>query len=155
MYNKKYKESMRKASKKYASKHKEEKAEYDKKYREEHNTTIYQREYRRKRRAEDIEFRIKNNLGARVRCAIKNKQKRTLEFLGCSIPDLIKHLEGQFQEGMTWDNYGEWHIDHIRPCALFDLLNEEEQLKCFNYTNLQPLWAIDNLRKSDKWNEKA
>jgi len=113
--------------------------------------TIYQREYHRKRRAEDIEFRIKNNLGARIRCAIKNKQKRTMDFIGCSIEDLMKHLEKQFQEGMTWNNYGKWHIDHIRPCASFNLLNEDEQIQCFHYTNLQPLWAEDNLKKHDKW----
>lgn len=49
---------------------------------------------------------------------------------------------------MSWDNYGDWHIDHRKPCSLFDLSKKSEQLKCFNYTNLQPLWAIDNLRKS-------
>ncbi len=52
---------------------------------------------------------------------------------------------------MTWDNYGEWHIDHIKPCALFDFTKEEQQRECFHYTNLQPLWAKDNMRKSDKY----
>ena len=51
---------------------------------------------------------------------------------------------------MSWDNQGEWHIDHIIPCASFDLTNEEEQEKCFHYTNLQPLWAIDNMVKGCK-----
>ena len=65
---------------------------------------------------------------------------------------LKKHLEKQFQKGMTWNNYGMygWHIDHIIPCSAFNLNLESEQRKCFNYTNLQPLWAIDNIKKGDK-----
>jgi hypothetical protein len=70
--------------------------------------------------------------------------------IGCSVPQLRKHLEAQFTEGMTWDNHGEWHIDHIKPCASFDLTDAEQQLECFNYTNLQPLWASDNLSKGAK-----
>ena len=57
----------------------------------------------------------------------------------------------KFVDGMSWDNYGEWEIDHIRPCASFDLTDVGEQLKCFHYTNLQPLWMIDNIIKKDKW----
>ena len=52
---------------------------------------------------------------------------------------------------MTWENHGEWHIDHIKPCASFNLLNEDEQKKCFHYTNLQPLWASENLSKGCKY----
>jgi hypothetical protein len=64
---------------------------------------------------------------------------------------LIKHLESHFTEGMNWDNYGVygWHMDHIIPCAAFDLTKPEDQSKCFHYTNLQPLWAKDNLSKRD------
>ena len=59
------------------------------------------------------------------------------------------HLEAQFKPGMTWDNYGlkGWHVDHIRPCASFDLRDPEQQRRCFHYTNLQPLWAEENLKK--------
>ncbi len=61
-----------------------------------------------------------------------------------------KYLEGKFTEGMTWENHGTWHIDHRRPICSFNLLDEEEQKKCFHYTNLQPLWATDNLSKGGR-----
>ncbi len=69
--------------------------------------------------------------------------------IGCSLVAFKAHIEKQFLPGMSWDNYGpKWHIDHITPCAVFDLRYEGQQKACFHYTNLQPLWAIDNLRKS-------
>ena len=58
------------------------------------------------------------------------------------------YLDAKFTDGMSWENHGEWHIDHILPCASFNLLIEDEQRKCFHYTNLQPLWAKDNLSKA-------
>ena len=69
---------------------------------------------------------------------------------GCTIPYLRGYLEGKFKEGMTWENYGSWHVDHIKPCASFDLTKKEEQEKCFHYTNLQPLWALENIKKGKK-----
>ena len=76
----------------------------------------------------------------------------TKELIGCSLEELKIHLENQFTKGMNWKNYGRngWHIDHILPCASFDLTDLEQRKKCFHYTNLQPLWEIDNIRKSDK-----
>ena len=73
-----------------------------------------------------------------------------MKLCGCSLEKLKQHLESQFTEGMTWDNKGDWHVDHIKPCASFDLTNPEEQKKCFHYTNLQPLWALDNMKKGAK-----
>jgi len=79
-----------------------------------------------------------------------SKAAHTLDMIGCSGVELKSYLESKFKEGMTWDNYGEWHVDHIRPCASFDLSDAEQQKKCFHYTNLQPLWKEDNLRKGNK-----
>jgi hypothetical protein len=75
-----------------------------------------------------------------------------MDLTGCSVHELCIHLESKFKHGMTWENYGEWHVDHIRPCASFDLLKVDEQRQCFHWTNLQPLWALENLRKSSRWN---
>ena len=74
------------------------------------------------------------------------------KLLGCTVSFFMKHIESQWKEGMTWDNYGYrgWHIDHIIPCSAFDLTKEEEQKKCFHYTNQQPLWAEENMKKGAK-----
>ena len=109
----------------------------------------------KKRIKEDPAFRIRCNLSTRVRMALKaagtRKSEKTKELIGCSIEDLKAHLESKFVEDMTWENYGKWHLDHMKPCATFNLIDVEEQRKCFHWTNLQPLWAIDNLRKSSRW----
>ena len=78
---------------------------------------------------------------------IGRKSAPTMELIGCSIDELKHHLESKFTEGMSWDNYGEWHVDHIKPCVLFDLSDPKQQRLCFNYKNLRPLWAIENLKK--------
>jgi len=100
----------------------------------------------------NAEKRIEGSLRKRLYEAIKNNDKtgHTMELLGCSIDEFKKHLQSKFQEGMSWENYGKWHIDHITPCARFDLSKPEEQKKSFHYTNLQPLWAKDNLSKGAK-----
>jgi Uri superfamily endonuclease len=100
---------------------------------------------------------VRQKVSDRIRKALKagygNKSKSCFHYIGCSVPHLRQHLEAQFTDGMTWDNHGEWHIDHIKPCASFDLTDAEQQRECFNYTNLQPLWAVDNLTKGAKYNE--
>ena len=78
------------------------------------------------------------------------KADKTMKLVGCTPTFLKEYLEAKFKDGITWDNYGEWHVDHIIPCASFDLTKEEEQKKCFHYTNLQPLWAEENLSKGAK-----
>jgi hypothetical protein len=109
--------------------------------------------YNKKRYQTDCSFRLKDNLRAIVYKALKGSSKsaHTMELIGCSIKELWLHLESQFTYGMTRENHGQfgWHVDHIIPCASFDLTDPEQQRKCFHYTNLQPLWAEDNLSKSD------
>ena len=114
----------------------------------------------RKEKRKDINHKIKLVLRCRikaalVRMAIYNRKYRytsSINLLGDSILNVVKYLEKQFKPGMTWQNHGRdgWHIDHIIPCASFDLTDLEQQKKCFHYTNLQPLWALDNLSKGAK-----
>ena len=108
-----------------------------------------------RRKAEPL-IRLKHNLGNRIRLAIKSKNftksNGTLEILGCDLKTIKLHLEKQFTKGMSWDNYNEWHIDHIIPCA--SAKTEEELIKLFHYTNLQPLWAAENMSKGKKIIEK-
>ena len=112
-----------------------------------------ERRYMAERRRDPV-FRLQSNLRRRVSRAITRggKSDKTMSLLGCSMEKMMAHLESQFQQGMTWENYGinGWHVDHIIPCSSFDLTNCEQQRKCFHFTNLQPLWAEDNLKKSNK-----
>lgn len=107
-------------------------------------------ELRKERYDNDPEYRILVLLRGRLYNALNGgaKAASTLELLGCTVKEFRIHLEFLFQKGMTWDNKGKWEIDHIKPCASFNLTDPEQQRKCFNYTNLQPLWAEDNRRKS-------
>lgn len=109
------------------------------------------------RKKNDPLYKLRITVSERIRQALKyhlagtyKKKDSTIELLGCSIDELKTHLQNQFKEGMTWQNHGEWHIDHIIPCAAFDLSKKEDCSKCFNYKNLQPLWAHENLSKADK-----
>jgi hypothetical protein len=132
--------------------------------RKEHELKV-RREYKKKNKAiistrqrnrekHDLSFKIKRRLRHRLYCALKNNIKigSSIEELGCSVIELKQHLESKFQSGMTWENYGlrGWHIDHIIPLDSFDLSDPEQLRKACHYTNLQPLWAKDNLVKSNK-----
>jgi hypothetical protein len=108
--------------------------------------------YANKKYKENIEYRLKKLIRGRISKALKRNSKfsSSLDLLGCSIDKLKNHLEQKFTEGMTWKNYGKWHIDHIKPCDSFDLKKHCQQKQCFHYSNLQPLWAKDNIKKSNK-----
>ena len=102
--------------------------------------------YEKKRKAHDPVFKLTKTLRSRLGCALRNqsasKSTRTFELTGCSILELKQHLESKFQDGMTWENHGEWHVDHIRPCASFNLTDEAEQRACFHFSNLQPYGLV-------------
>lgn len=129
-------------------------------YRKKHKSRIaaYMAEWRRRmnystvRRRGDMEFRLLGNCRHRVWLFLKGKGKSgtTRELLGCTLPELVAHLESTFQPGMNWDNYGEWHVDHRIPCDSFRPLTEDSLRRCFHFKNLQALWGIDNIVKSNK-----
>ena len=106
--------------------------------------------YRRKNINRNISAKIRNRINAGLRYGKKSAKTETL--LGCSFEALQKHLESQFTKEMNWDALmsGQIHIDHIVPCCQFDLSKPDEQIKCFHFSNLQPLWAKDNLTKARK-----
>lgn len=148
------------------NKKKAQKATYDKKYRETNHHKL--KNYRLKNKDKILsrkrlynhhyykipQNRIKTTLRARVRIALKKRQKtaKTLELLGCPIEQFKSYLESKFLPDMSWKNYGKtgWHIDHIKPCCSFDLTDPQQQRECFHYTNMQPLWAKDNYSKGSK-----
>ena len=102
-----------------------------------------------------IRHLIRGRISTAIRAQNEIKFIGTLVLLGCSIKEVRIHLESQFIGEMSWENAGEWHIDHRRPCASFDLTNPDDQKMCFHYSNLQPLWASDNMSKSDSFDEES
>lgn len=105
----------------------------------------------------DPKFHIKKVMKSRMRMALKNNQKagHTLELLGCSIDEFKKWMEYQFDPYMNWENQGSyWHMDHIKPCASFDLTKEAEQYTCFHWTNIQPMYGPENISKGETYNDR-
>jgi hypothetical protein len=153
-YYKTNKDNVLEKSREYVKNNFDKTLNYQKKYRENNKEKLqnYKYNYNKKRRETDILFNLKNNISHRVREFLKlkkiTKKNKTFEIVGCSPQFLKEHLENQFVDGMTWDNRSEWHIDHIIPLSSAKI--EDELYKLCHYTNLQPLWAEDNLKKSNK-----
>lgn len=167
----------RQRDKAYAEKNKVEKAKYDRQRRlekleelrandkeryrcdpEKYKARVrrYQQEnrdkvnkYSRERYRSDPVHKLKVTLRNRINKAIFHcfKSGSHVRDLGCSVEQLMSHLEARFLPGMTWENHGKWHIDHIKPLASFDLTQRDQFLQAAHYTNLQPLWGPDNLKK--------
>ena len=137
----KYKETARVYARKRAKK--ESYREYSKKYH---------KEYVKKMLATSIPYKLAYSIRSRVRAVLVNKRKSgsAVKDLGCTVEELVVYLESKFKTGMSWDRRSEWHIDHIRPLVSFDLEDREQFLQACHYTNLQPLWAKDNLSKGGK-----
>lgn len=156
----KRKEQKKKINERFFFNNPDKRSEYSKNYRYGKNRD----NYLRKKQANNkkyyygtIEYKLgqilRNKLWRSLKDQKVNKDGSALELIGCSKTELINYLESQFSEGMTWENWSlnGWHIDHIRPISSFDLSDPAQVKECFHYTNLQPLWAIDNLKKSDLW----
>jgi hypothetical protein len=152
VYNrhKKYRENniekVKERKKKWLDKNPEKRKEYRKNYK------VRKQEQRKERRDSDPLFNLTNRIRCRLWKYLKilniTKRNKTFDIVGCTPQFLKEHLENQFIDGMCWDNRSEWHIDHIIP--LSSAKTEDELYKLCHYTNLQPLWAEDNLKKSDK-----
>jgi hypothetical protein len=127
-----------------------------KKYSEIHFTYEKRKEYKKKYQREQMnkpEYVLLKRLRGRIYMALKRgvKSETTISLLGCSIDFFKEYIAKMFMDGMSWDNMGDWHLDHKKPCVLFNLTNDDEQKKCFHYTNIQPLWSNDNLKKGIKY----
>ena len=161
-YNRKNAEKLRKRNAEYnrknAEKLRKQKAEYHRKNAE--KIRKQKAEYRlknaeklRKQKAEHRkkpEVKIVQSQRVRLKRIVKSTSVSRHEMIGCTPLQLRQHIESQFVKGMTWENQGRWHIDHIMPCSAFDLTNPEQVKVCFNWQNLRPIWAKKNLSKGNK-----
>ncbi len=140
------------------SKNKEHRKQYLKEYREKNIDKIREvkRTYERTRKANDPIYKLISNFRTAIYQVLKEsnveKNGHYFEILQYSPDELINHLENQFTDGMTWDNYGEWHVDHITPISLYDIkeIGDSEFMECWSLKNLQPMWGEENIRKSNK-----
>jgi hypothetical protein len=160
VYRQENKEKVAATSKIWYQENKEKVAARGKIYRQENKEKVAatKKVYQQERYKNDPDFKISQNVRRRLRLALKGNSKAapTMEIIGCTIEELWLHLESKFEPGMTRENHGRfgWHIDHKKPCCAFDLSDLEQQKICFHYSNLQPLWAKDNLEKGGNYNEE-
>lgn len=128
-----------------------------KRIRAKFQSTEHSREYQRNwvahRRATDPHYKLYGSLCARVSMLLgrRNKRRGTVELLGCSVEEFKANLERQWEPGMSWENYGKgagkWNLDHIRPCASFNLLDPAQASQCFHHSNMRPCWHVENNSK--------
>ncbi len=160
-YKRRNKEKIAEYNKTYKAEHKEEVSVYNHNYNLENRETIQSRQTRtqKERKEKDENYKLSIKLRTQLTKLLKKKCKvksdiSVINTYGCK-PELFKSwLEYQFREDMNWDNYGlYWHIDHIKPCCMFDLTNEEQKKESFHWSNLRPLKAIENQKKTNKLDE--
>jgi hypothetical protein len=147
---------------KYFSEWQKENYEHRKKYMDEYREKnidrirIVKRTYEKTRKHTDPIYKLISNFRTAIYQVLKEsnveKNGHYFEILGYTPEELINHLEKQFKDGMTWDNYGDFHIDHIIPISSFNIqeIGDEEFMKCWSLSNLQPMWGEENIRKSNK-----
>lgn len=171
LYKKQYYLKNKEKEKARIKKHRLEKKEYYKEYYQKYNKEYYQKNsekykeyfqknkikrylYIKNKKEENPVFKLNMNIRSLIINSFKrgsmsfNKKNKTETILGCSICFFIEYIEDKFTKGMSLDNYGDWHLDHILPISLAE--NEEDVIKLNHYTNFQPLWAIDNFKKGNK-----
>jgi hypothetical protein len=140
----------------YKKENKEEISEYNQKYHEENKQVIQARHTKNNRERMKIDpcFKLAKTCRNRLRSALQNISLRSLKLTDCTMEFLRDWLKSNFTSEMTFENHGSyWHIDHVIPCSLFDLLNDDAIKHCFHWTNLQPLEARENLSKNNKINQ--
>lgn len=131
---------------------KEKRKESQDKYAHSEKRRMYIRGWESNKRKNNLEYHLHQIISHQISSRIKSKKnnRSIFNFVSFTIEDLKEHLEKQFVDGMTWDNYGEWHIDHIIPVSVFNLNDENNIKKCWSIRNLRPLWKKDNIIKKDK-----
>ncbi len=158
-YREKNKEKIKIKNKEYNQKNKIKINEYQKQWRKENREkwNVIRNKCERKRRKTDPQFRLRCIFSSAISTALKERKTSKKGYswekiLGYTTQDLMEHLESQFTEGMNWENYGKWHVDHIKPQSSFSFSSYEDNefQECWALSNLQPLWSQDNLIKSNK-----
>jgi predicted transcriptional regulator len=152
------KERLKKNHKKWAEQNKEHLTKYLKEYRENNVDKIRQikRDYERNRKARDPLYKLISNFRTAIYTVLKesnvDKYGHYFDILQYTPEQLISHLENKFTDKMSWDNYGDWHVDHKLPITYFNIseMGDEEFMRCWSLDNLQPMWGIENIRKSNK-----
>jgi len=144
-------DAKRSAERRKAPEYAEAQAERKRRWREQNKERYLQtsREYDRQQLATNLQRRLSKNLRNRLRKAMLGKTKgvSAVQDLGMTVAEFRDYIAALFQPGMSWGNYGEWHLDHIKPLASFDLSDPLQARIACHYSNMQPLWAIDNQRK--------
>lgn len=147
---KKTKENERLRAKRYAEKNREHRKEYQRAYKKANREKL--NEKNRLKYRTDPDYRLKINCRNRIGSFLKSTKKgsiKSADLIGCTPEELKQYLGSMFKPGMNWENYGRvWHVDHIMPIASFKLSEIKQIKRCFHYTNLQPLFAIENLKKN-------
>jgi hypothetical protein len=157
-WREKNKETLKEYVKNWYEQNKEHRKQYLKEYREKNIDKIREtkRNYERTRKVNDPIYKLINNFRTAIYQVLKENQVQKnghyFDILKYSPENLIEHLESKFKDNMTWDNYGEWHVDHIKPISSFQIteIGDNEFMSCWSLDNLQPLWGDENIRKSNK-----
>lgn len=150
-YQKKHSKSLTEKAAKYAKENPEQRKATAKRYYERNKSACLRRQvdWQSRKLKSCVQYKLRVAIRDRIKtaCRFGLKAGSAIRDLGCSTQDLKTYLEAKFLPGMSWDNHGTWHIDHVQPLAKFDLTDPEQFKMACHYTNLQPLWAADNLSK--------